>query len=362
MITYVLLASFPLLLSVIFPGVKENDKKKRKYLFLCGTVLVLFMGLRTKYLGSTDTYNYYNMMQRAILHTSWDSYYNDDGVEKGFQFFVYILSRIFDSPQMLLFVTSLIFVVAALYCIYKNSENVVLSTVMYITLGLMQFEMQGMRQALAMAICMFAFEFVKKKKLIPFALLVILAVQMHRTALVFAIVYFLTLLSYNWWSMLLIAVGSGVVFYFADTIMEFANDIFETEYAYTIDSGGFVATAIYILIVVFAMLFNKGLKNEKRLKNNKNEKIDKTQTYIMYITIIGMLSYIMRYVGVGIAERISYYFMFGQILLLPNTVEKLEAEYRVVINAAIYILCIGLFMYRLNGTEFIPYNFFWAHY
>lgn len=350
MITYILLASFPLLLSVFFPGVKETDKKKRKYLFLCGTVLVLFMGLRTKYLGSTDTYNYYNMMQRALLHTSWESYYNDDGVEKGFQFFVYILSRIFDSPQMLLFVTSLIFVVAALYCIYKNSENVVLSTVMYITLGLMQFEMQGMRQALAMAICMFAFEFVKKKKLIPFALLVILAVQMHRTALVFAIVYFLTLLSYNWWSMLIIAVGSGVVFYFADTIMAFANDLFETEYAYTIDSGGFVATAIYILIVFLAMIFNKKIKSETD---------DKTQTTIMFLTIVGMVSYIMRYVGVGIAERISYYFMFGQILLLPNTTSNLKIEFRTVINIAVYILCIGLFVYRLNGSDFIPYRFFW---
>ena len=352
MATYVLLAMSPLLISVFFTGLNKNNKKKRNYLIVCGTILVLFMGLRSKYVGSTDTYNYVRMMQRALSYSSWNEYYNDDGVEKGFQFFVFCLSRVFKSPQMLLFVTSLIFVVAIMYCIYKNSHNVVLSTVMYITLGLMQFDMQGMRQALAMAICMFAFEFVKKRKLIPFVLLIVLATQMHRTAVVFAIIYFVAMLSYNWRSLLLIAVGSGVIFYFADSLMAFANDVFETEYSQTVDSGGFVATAIYVLIVLFAMIFSKSLKREKK---------EKPETTIMFLTIVGMLSYIMRYVGVGIAERISYYFMFGQILLLPNTISKLDIEYKTLINAAVYVLCIGLFIYRLSGSDFIPYNFFWSY-
>ena len=350
MVTYILLAIFPILLCVFFPDLNNNDHKKRKYLIICGIVLVLFMGLRSQYVGSADSSHYYAMMERAIARGSWQEYYDADYVEAGFQFFVYCLSRVFDSSQMLLFITSLIFVVAALYCIYKNSQNVVMSIVMYITLGLMQFDMQGMRQALAMAICMFAFEFVKKKKLIPFVLLVVLATQLHRTAFVFIAIYFIAMLSYNWWSLLLLAAGSGVVFYFADSIMAFANDIFETEYAYTIDSGGFVATAIYILIVFLAMIFNKKIKSETD---------DKTQTTIMFLTIVGMVSYIMRYVGVGIAERISYYFMFGQILLLPNTTSNLKIEFRTVINIAVYILCIGLFVYRLNGSDFIPYRFFW---
>lgn len=351
MLTYILLAISPLLLCVFFPRLNESDKRKKKYLTLCGIILILFMGLRSKFVGSTDTYNYYNMMQKALLCNSWSEFYNDDGVESGFQFFVYCLSRVFDSSQMLLFVTSVIFVVAVLYCIYKNSDNVVLSTVMYITLGLMQFEMQGMRQALAMAISMVAFEYVKQRKIIPFALLIILATQLHRTAFVFIAMYFIAILSYNWWSLLLIAVGTGVIFSNAGVLMAFANDVFDTDYSQTIDSGGFVATAIYVLIILFAMLFNTKLKKEKEEKNH---------TTIMFLTIIGMISYVMRYVGVGIAERISYYFMFGQLLLLPNTVSVFKEEQRKLINAAIYVLCIGLFIYRLNGSDFIPYKFFWS--
>ena len=98
------------------------------------------------------------------------------------------------------------------------------------------------------------------------------------------------------------------------------------------------------------MVFNKDLKQEKD---------DKKHTLIMFVTIAAMLSYIMRYVGVGIAERISYYFMFGQILLLPNSTAKMKIEFRATVNIAVYLLCIGLFVYRLNGSDFIPFKFFW---
>lgn len=351
MIIYALVAIAPLLLSVFFPRMNEVDKRKRKYLIICGIILVLFLGLRSKYVGSTDSLNYFNLMKKAVANETWNGFYNPEGVETGFQFFVFVLSRIFKAPQMLFVATSAFYVSAVLYCIYKNSDNVVLSTIMYITLGLMQFQMQGMRQAMAMAVCMFAFEFVKKKKLIPFLLLAVLALQFHRTSFVIIAIYLVSLLSYNFWSLLLLAIGSGVVFAYTDQLMAFANEVFETDYAQTIDSGGFVATAIYVLIIVFAMIFNRRVRYDKE---------DKTQSTIMFVTILGMVSYIMRYFGAGISERISFYFMFGQMLLLPNTLETLKIEYKKIITAGIYFMCFILFIYRLRGSDFLPYEFFWS--
>lgn len=341
----------PLLFSVFFPKMNEYDKRKRKYLVLCGIVLILFIGLRSRFVGSEDSFNYYNMMRRALLCESWQEYFDPDYVEEGFQFLVFCLSRIFNSAQFLFIASGIIFVVAVCYCIYKNSENVVLSMTMYVTLGIMQFQMQGMRQSVAMAICMVSFEFVKKKKIIPFALLVILAMQFHRTAVVIAAIYVVSILAYNVWSILLLAICSGVVFAYTDQLMAFANDLFETDYSQTIDSGGFIATAIYVLIIVFAMIFYRKEMSQKK---------DKTASTIMFVTILGFVSYIMRYFGVAISERISFYFMFGQLLLLPNAIKKLPAEYQKPMEFAITILCIALFLYRLNGSAFIPYKFFWS--
>ena len=323
MIIYALVAIMPLLVAFFYPKVNDFPKRKRKYLILCGIVLVLFIGLRSRYVGSEDSANYYRMMQRAISSESWSEYYSSDFVESGFQFFLYVLSRVFKTPQIMFVVTAVIFVSCVFYCIYKNSENVVLSTIMYITLGIMQFELQGMRQAIAMSICMVAFEFVKKKKLIPFALLMTLALQFHRTSIAFILIYFIALMPYRWWSMLLLVLGSSVVFAYTDSLMIFANDLFETDYAQTIDSGGFVATAIYVLIIGFAMLFNK------RALHNK---VDRTASTVMFLTIIGFASYVMRYFGAGISERISFYFMFGQIILLPNTIKHIPVEYRKIMD------------------------------
>ncbi len=350
MILYFLVAISPLIFSYFFPKLNSDPKSKKRFLVLCGIVLVLFIGLRSQFVGSEDSINYYNHMRRALLVDSWNMYYNPNGIEKGFQVFVYILSRIFNSPQMLFVATAVIYSVSILYCIYKNSDNVTLSTVMYITLGLMQFEIQGMRQAIAMSICILAYEFAKKHKILPFAILVLLAALFHRTAIVFAITYFITMLPYNWIILIGLGLGSGILLVYSAPLMELANDIFETNYAQTIDSGGFVATAIYIIIIAMGMMF---YRKELYNKNNKN------QATIMYLTIISFTCYIMRYFGAGISERISFYFMFAQCLLLPNTIKNISKDYKQFVSIAAYAICILLFLYRLRGSSFVPYRFFW---
>ena len=350
MLIYFLLALSPLVISYFFPKLNIDNKVKKRYLTICGIILILFIGLRSKYLGSQDSFNYYAHMQRALLFDSWSNYYKPDGIEIGFQLFVYLISRIFNSPQILFVITAIIYVVSILYCIYNNSDNVTLSVVMYITLGLMQFEMQGMRQAIAMSLCLFAFEFSKKKKLLPFILLVLLATSFHRTAILFVIVYVFAWIPYNWAILLTLGVSAIFVFSFSDVFMALANDIFDTDYAQTIDSGGFVATAIYAIIVIVAMLF---------YRNALHKKEDKNPSSIMYITLLGFATYVMRYFGAGISERVSFYFMFGQLLLLPNTITHLSIDYKKAVTIGSYVLSILLFLYRLKGSEFIPYEFFW---
>ena len=350
MIIYLLVAISPLIFSYFFPKLHYDKKSKNRFLVICGIVLVLFIGLRSKYVGSEDSLSYYNHLQHALFADSWNMYYNPNGIEKGFQAFVYILSRIFDNAQMLFVATAVIYAGSILYCIYKNSDNVVLSTVMYITLGLMQFQMQGMRQAIAMSICIIAFEFAKKHKIIPFALLLILATTFHRTAIVFAIVFFVALLPYNWILLIGLCVVSSLLFVYSAPLMDLANDMFETNYAQTIDSGGFVATAIHIIIIVMGMVLHR-----KALYNKE----DKSQATVMYVAIISFVCYIMRYFGAGISERISFYFMFSQVILLPNSIKNISRDFKPIINIAAYALCILLFLYRLMGSSFLPYRFFW---
>ncbi len=352
MTPYILITLLPLVLYIPFEkGFKNTDlavqnKSKIKYLIFCGAALFLFMALRNPALGSTDTVNYYNNMKKAISADTWGEYYREDYVEKGFQIFVFALSRVFHHPQMLLVVTSAIFVFSICFFIYHNSDDIVFSLVMYISLGLMTFQMQGMRQSLAMSICLVAYEFIKKRKVFPSFLLVLLAMCFHRTAIVFFVMWFVPLITYSWHGITLVSLLSGAAMLFSGKIIDFANDLFDSEYGTAVDNGGFIATAIYVLIIVFAMFFSKKLKHSK------------SQAICFYMCVIGLVCYLLRYVGALAAERISFYFMFAQLALLPNTLSDMKPQERAMIKMIVYALMIGLFAYRLNGSDFVPYTFY----
>ncbi len=348
MLAYLFIALSPLAVSVFFPKLKTDEKSKKKFLIISGIILILFIGLRSKYVGSLDSINYFNMMKRAGLHDSWQSWYDPDYVEGGFQFFCFLLSRVFTNPQWLFVFTAAFYILSISYFIYKNSDNCVLSMVMYITLGLMQFHMQGMRQSIAMCLCLFAYEFLKKDKTILFFLTILIATQIHRTVIVFFILYIFSKLPYRWWSMILVVIISALIWLFSSDLTVFANDVFETEYiGSAAQSGGFVATAIHLLIILFAMLFNPTLKKDKAL------------TLSLFTCMICTTLYLTRYFSTMIAERLSFYFTFAELVLLPNTISHLPKEYKKIITVGVYALSIALFLYRLRGSDFIPYHFFW---
>jgi ferrous iron transport protein B len=80
---------------------------------------------------------------------------------------------------------------------------------------------------------------------------------------------------------------------------------------------------------------------------------------LLALVVLGLLCYIMRYVGTLAAERISFYFMFGQVALLPNALSYFSDRDRRVVKLLAYILMIALFAYRLNGSDMVPFRFCW---
>ena len=346
MVPYIVMAFLPLGLAFWYKDIDVDKTQKRNYLIFVGLFLFVFLGARSSLLGSTDTLNYCNMMRKAIGSGSWRQFYDEDGVETGFQFFTFCLSRIFRGSQFIIFASAFIYVVSICYFIYHNSDDAPLSLTMYITLGMMTFEMQGMRQSIAMSVCLFAYEFAKHKKFMKFLLLVLLAMQFHQTAVVFIIIYFLINLKFTIPNLVLIFMGSFLAVFFAEKIIGVANNVFDMEYNNTVDEGGTIATLIYLIIIITTFWFNK------RLQYNGNA------TKLLYVAILGGVCYILRYFGALASERISFYFIFSLLALLPNTLKSLQIEESSFVRTLVIILSIGLFVYRLQGSDFIPYSFY----
>ena len=64
-----------------------------------------------------------------------------------------------------------------------------MSVLLFYLLMLFDFFLSGMRQMLAIAILLFAYDKLREKKPIPFLLLVLLAVTVHSSAVLFLLLY-----------------------------------------------------------------------------------------------------------------------------------------------------------------------------
>lgn len=346
MLIYILLAISPVFFGLLYPNWYSSKIRRKRFYILCGLAMFIVMGLRHYSLGSTDTWSYCYDMKRAIESTSWLSYYSPNYYEIGAQAFIYLLSRVFREPQWLLAITSLIYIISIFYFVDRNSDDIPLSITAYITLGLMMFHLQGMRQSIAMSICLFAYEQAKRQNLMRFVLLVLFAALFHQTAIVFFPVYYLCRIRLSTSSILGCGFCAVVVVFSADRIIGFANALFDRNYVNTVDSGGFVATAIYFIILLVALFYYRGKEQDQK-------------TSLVFVLIVGCLCYGLRYFGTQAAERISFYFSFAQLALLPLTSKIVVKRDQRLMRCIVILLMILLFAYRLGGSEFVPYKFFW---
>lgn len=357
MTLYVLLAIIPLIIMPIVntyhkSSINTNDRAKKMFLLCCGVCLFIMIAFRNRYVGSVDSNNYYNnwLLLRQYSFAELKLYLETNPMEDGYLFLVWVLSHIIAEPQFLFVITGLLFAIAVCRFIYKNSEDVQLSFIMFICLGLYVFMAQGLRQALAMSICLFAFEYCKTRKPIRFVLLVLLAMLFHKTAIVFVIVYLMYYLKMNMVNYIAATAAGLVVLVFSSYISQIGNLLFEREYETAVEGGGFVAVLIYIIILCAACIF------ASQKKKNKN--------FVMffYMTFVGFVTYLLRYTSVNAAERISYYFQFGQIILLPSVINNFDKSARLIIKIVVIILSIFLFIYRLSSSNLLDYYFFWQEY
>lgn len=336
---------------------KNNDltKQNKTFLILSGIVLILVAGLRSRYIGTTDTNIYCGMFEGMDYYSSFESFYTSQGrasetfllSERAFYLFAWLLGKISGNAQWLIFATSFVNIFCALYFIKHNSPNTAVSVIAFACLGSLTFSMNGMRQALAMSICLLSFEFVKKRKIVWFLLTVLLAILFHKTAVVFVIVYFIYGMKWNFKNISLITVAFAAFCAYAGEFAGMFDEVTGKDYAdeTSIESGGYVTLLIYLLCIAAALL-------NKRL--DKSDPMVKTS---LLLSIFGMLLYSARYFSTQIYERVSYFFFFFVLILLAYVIESMSKN-KALLQTVVIALAIALFAYRLHGSAFHNYQFF----
>lgn len=328
----------------------NDDRRKKNYIIICGIIMALMIGLRYKGVGSGDTAFYYNNWE-SMSRVSWSDLpriLQSVDLEYGYQISVWFLSHLLSCGQWVLILSGAFFSFSVCLFTYRNSKNPVMSLMVFNCLGLFSFMVQGLRQAIAMSICLFAYEQCKKKHLIKFALLVSIACLFHASALVFILVFFLGKFKLNTIQMgifaILTFVGMRLLPYAFNILNVAMNENYDLNSAS--ESGGVVAILIYAVIILFGLLFK--------------DMSDEHYALFVYSTIVAAVAMLLRNSVSGIAERISFYFAFGQMIVLSNSVASIkEPKTRSLINIVAVLLCFGVAIYKATYSILIPYTFFW---
>lgn len=333
-------------------GLRQNNYKN--YIILCGFLIAAVSGLRSPYTGTGDTYQYMLFYKTMQNYDSFQYYYDlrlSDfdffSSEAGLAFCFWLLGHVFTDGQTATIASSLFITWAACRFIRKNSVDIPISLTIYVCLTMFTFNMNGMRQALAMAVCLFAYEQAKSRNIVSFVALVLLAMLFHRTAMCFFPVWFLPRLKNSLGNWLFYICGLLLCLLFIDKIIVGYYNLLGDDY-----SDNPIATGGGLFVV---LLYLGGIA----LTLYKHKILEYQAARVAFLgALVGFVAYISRFIGTDILERVSYYYYYFLILLIPEAMQKLDREEHRFIKVFFVIGCVLLFSYRIWNGAFRDFTLF----
>jgi len=353
MIYYLIAALFPmvgwlaheLIVDANKPDAK-TEKRQRAWILLASILpMVLLFVLRYKYVG-TDTIGYVRQFEDGIRSIGLDEIFRDFFVEEesGFRLYVRLISLITDSYTVF-FLFNAIIIFGSLYRFaLKYTRNPFVFFFMFMMLGTYQFVETGLRQSLAMAICLFAVDFIKDRKILRFAALVFIAYFFHKSAVIFVLLYPLCMVKRYRWMIPLYSALAAVFAVGFGAFQNFFNELLGYDYLIEETGNGLVFMALTLIICAYSLFVMAYRNGEKE-----------NQAVIVQMALMTVVFWILRLIS-RTAERISYYFIFGLYAFFAQTTPYYDARITVAAKWGIIAVCLALFVYRGSGME---YTFFW---
>lgn len=361
MLLYILVALFPLLVGALFnarfpaeelspDGTQAKKIVRYRWWWLLAAALPMFalIAFRGTNIGA-DTGVYLKFFNN-MANTPWEKILERNAatyeLEEGFVIFEKLLTEITQDARVYQIIYTCIYLLAVVTFANQLEKGPFSFLYFFATMGVYTFMFTGVRQCLAMSICLFAYPFIKRRKLIPFLLLVVLAFYFHKSAILFLVTYFIYNRRLGWFNTVIYGAFAGLAFVNIDTIQAWFNDTLDYEYEVEADNTGFIFFAIILLATAFSLFMVLHYKKQT-----------KESVGTINVGVIALILWLLR-LATRVAERPSYYFMFFSAAMLCHALDapKKNGD-KLIYNLVIYGAFMLLFIYRFltNFSSFVPY-------
>lgn len=347
MFVYLAVAVFPFLVYKINFGMYHKKLEKLLKIILALLPMFILIAFRDESLGA-DTAGYMRDF-RSMIDRPWSQIFHQTREEYGYRIFLKLITYITNSPLIYQVICTFIYAAGLVSFLYQLDFDAAWPLFFFATTGVYTFMFTGIRQCIAMSICLFAYQFIKRKKLIRFLICIALAFFFHRSAILFLAAYFIFRRKLSVWNVLVYSGITVAAVLLLEQINNFYNQLSQTNYEVEKTGNGWVFFAFLTILTVASIIFIY-------LNKNRTAEVDG----LINISIISVALWVLR-LFTRVAERPSYYFLFFSVALFGYAVNAIkETRDQRIIKIAAFALCMALYVYRFftNFSSLVPYHLY----
>ncbi len=356
------------------PDIKRYTNRRNRMLYCayCGLLLFIVSAFRDFSVG-TDTRSYVikyylgaegssiSYILSSLNLPSISGIIDFFQQETGFKILNVILNDLGVSKRGFIVIVSAFFTYTFSRFIYKFSSNVGLSFFIHITFGAFAMSLSGIRQMIAICFILLAFENIKKRNIIKFFVLVLVASSFHYSAIImFALSILLVInpkkIIPKRYIIILPVVLSTIWLIFREQIYTLIEEYAIRKYVLIgyLDSVDYsVNVLVYLfaaglcgICILFILLRTKPVTGDDL-------------TWLVLIIVFALLTFMSSYAYM--ISRLTYYFIVFIVPFLPNILAKNKQEIRFI--GVIGILVVGLAYFAItipgNSLGIDNYKFGW---
>lgn len=356
---YALLVALVLVTALLMRGYQQGNKK---YVIVACLLLFAIYGLRNTFvLGHDAPSSYLHLFQRMPTY-SWSGLVDNYG---SFNVGYYFMNKAFyelTGGDYQLFVSSIALFVTICFgrLLYRYSPSPVQSICYHFGLLLFTFHFSSLKQSIAMAFLMLAFDQIVNRKPVRFVLIVLIAAQFHFPALVFLPAYWIAKMKIGRNYIILLGIMLILTYSFRSQLLSWMLSLYKDEEVFVSMEGVrfFRTKALIMVVIVAASIVFRKPRAEDRI-------------YSILLEFMGIAIVFQTFCGYNnIFERLAdYYFQFS-VIFIPMVFDRYADReplfgwrfMNVVDAAGPYLFCVfGIYRFLTMvkaDPALYPYRFF----
>lgn len=343
-----------------------TDKLSRQ-LFTLPVVLMLIgiAGLRYETGGDWDVYTYlFQIFPDLQTLRNYPALIHSKHSEEGFVLLCAVIKSLGGNIQTLFLVVTAFNITLIASVLPKYTKYPVVALLCYYSILYFNLEMIFIRQAMAVALCFYALQYIADRKPVRFILFVLFASCFHRVAIVLLPFYFvLDKKLPSWVYLTVIGVGAFImatgVHWIKDIFMDISSllgekyadkaEMYTTSNLFAVDRGISLGFILNLLILAAVMLFKRSIDERPH------------GTVHLNMFALSLALYYYCYELVEVSNRFRLFFLISVIVVLPLILEALPSFMNRLIGFVLTLIyCFNfasaIFLEKPQAIAYNPYQ------